>query len=188
MCIGSVMMAPVSSSSSLSSSSSSSSSSFLARYFRTPITDEQAPSPATLDDLVRALETARDAPSPVLIFNCQMGRGRTTTGLIIGCLWCIFRGKVVDFNAWLEGTSAPSTVVRKPAPVSPITAKMQAAMAAQAAENAPPALTLPATAGSDGTSVSPAAAAAGGASTPAVTTSTSSSYLAPSSIAAGERG
>jgi hypothetical protein len=177
-----VMLAPVSSSSSLTSSSSSSSSSFLARYFRTPITDEQAPGPATLDDLVRALETARDAPSPVLVFNCQMGRGRTTTGLIIGCLWCIFRGKVVDFNAWLEGTSAPSTVIRKPAPVSPITAKMQAAMAAQAAENAPPALTLPAAAGSDGASASPAAAAGGG-STPTVTTSTSSSYLAPSSIA-----
>jgi len=78
---------------------------FTASYYRTPITDEQAPSPAALDDIIRYLETARDAERPIMLFNCQMGRGRTTTGLIIACLWCIHRGKIPDFTVWQEGTA-----------------------------------------------------------------------------------
>jgi len=76
--------------------------SFQANYYRTPITDEQAPSPSTLNDIVAALETARYSPTPILLFNCQMGRGRTTTGLIIACLWCIHRNKIKDADAWLH--------------------------------------------------------------------------------------
>lgn len=31
-----------------------------------------------------------------------MGRGRTTTGLIIACLWSIHRGKIRDYDSWLN--------------------------------------------------------------------------------------
>ncbi|KAJ3024316.1 UNVERIFIED_CONTAM: hypothetical protein HDU68_008233 [Siphonaria sp. JEL0065] len=53
-------------------------------YKRVPITDEQAPIPDVFDQLVdrlTALESNTEA-----IFNCQMGRGRTTTGIVIACL------------------------------------------------------------------------------------------------------
>lgn len=42
---------------------------FKASYFRTPITDEQAPSPSTMNDIIMALETARDASNLVLVFS-----------------------------------------------------------------------------------------------------------------------
>ena len=35
----------------------------------------------------------------LVVHNCQMGRGRTTTGLIIACLWCLHRG-IVSKDAW----------------------------------------------------------------------------------------
>ena len=72
---------------------------FTARYYRTPITDEQAPSPAALDAMIRYLEQGREGERRVVVINCQMGRGRTTTGLIIACLWCLHRG-VVSKQAW----------------------------------------------------------------------------------------
>ncbi|KNE59574.1 hypothetical protein AMAG_18209 [Allomyces macrogynus ATCC 38327] len=66
-------------------------------YLRVPITDEQAPIPEVFDVLVdrivRAAEAdaalhrqgtdAMDTAGTHLIFNCQMGRGRTTTGMVI---------------------------------------------------------------------------------------------------------
>lgn len=70
--------------------------SFTALYHRTPITDEQAPSPAGIDAMIQVLEAGRHEDSRAVAINCQMGRGRTTTGLILACLWCIQRGKVVD--------------------------------------------------------------------------------------------
>lgn len=51
-------------------------------YARVPITDEKAPENADFDALVTRLQNA-DPNSP-LIFNCHAGRGRTTTGMIIG--------------------------------------------------------------------------------------------------------
>ena len=66
---------------------------FKVQYYRTPITDEQAPSPAMLDDLMKYLQTVSQAERRQLVFNCQMGRGRTTTGLIVGCMWCLFKGE-----------------------------------------------------------------------------------------------
>jgi len=54
-------------------------------YYRLPITDEQAPPPSIVDKFVRLFESS---PSDsVFIFNCQMGRGRTTTGMIVYALW-----------------------------------------------------------------------------------------------------
>jgi protein-tyrosine phosphatase len=80
---------------------------FTGRYYRTPITDEQAPSPHTLDEFVRYLEQGVAIEHRTLILNCQMGRGRTTTGLIIACLWCWHRGKV-DANIFLANrTKSP---------------------------------------------------------------------------------
>lgn len=60
-------------------------------YCRIPITDEQAPLPATFDAITDFLETAHSSSSS-FIFNCQMGRGRTTTGIVICCLWFLHRG------------------------------------------------------------------------------------------------
>lgn len=54
-------------------------------YARIAITDEQTPLPLALDQLVHRVEAGyRDAGD--LIFNCQMGRGRTTTGMVAACL------------------------------------------------------------------------------------------------------
>ncbi|KAI8474087.1 MAG: inositol hexakisphosphate-domain-containing protein [Monoraphidium minutum] len=53
-------------------------------YVRLPITDEKAPKDSDFEVFVRRLWNV--PPSTALIFNCQMGRGRTTTGMIIGCL------------------------------------------------------------------------------------------------------
>eukprot|EP00475_Leptophrys_vorax_P003053 TRINITY_DN11766_c0_g1_i1.p1 TRINITY_DN11766_c0_g1~~TRINITY_DN11766_c0_g1_i1.p1 ORF type:complete len:864 (+),score=197.56 TRINITY_DN11766_c0_g1_i1:351-2594(+) len=58
-------------------------------YARVPVTDEQAPLPETFDYIVQmclgALE--RQVENVYFVFNCQMGRGRTTTGIVIACLW-----------------------------------------------------------------------------------------------------
>ncbi|KAF8071749.1 inositol hexakisphosphate-domain-containing protein [Lyophyllum atratum] len=54
-------------------------------YARIAITDEQAPLP---DALWQLLERVRAGLSQAgdFIFNCQMGRGRTTTGMVTACL------------------------------------------------------------------------------------------------------
>ncbi|ORZ36629.1 inositol hexakisphosphate-domain-containing protein [Catenaria anguillulae PL171] len=59
------------------------------RYWRVPITDEQAPIPHVFDVLVdRVLDaaTTRAASGYHCVFNCQMGRGRTTTANVIASL------------------------------------------------------------------------------------------------------
>ncbi|PFH53133.1 hypothetical protein AMATHDRAFT_138191 [Amanita thiersii Skay4041] len=85
-------------------------------YSRVAITDEQAPLPGALgqllDRVTRGLSRAGD-----FIFNCQMGRGRTTTGMITACLisstfnWREEEGKRVaeesslDFYDTMDGPS-----------------------------------------------------------------------------------
>lgn len=67
-------------------------------YARIPISDEKAPENQDFDALVARLRsTHQDNP---LVFNCHAGRGRTTTGMVIGQL---FRGSQ---NA--PGGTAPS--------------------------------------------------------------------------------
>lgn len=86
------------------------------QYHRVPITDEQAPREQDFDALVRQMRAApsqhpstlpstaeRAVPSACMqvrhmqaghaadadtryVFNCALGRGRTTTGLSIACL------------------------------------------------------------------------------------------------------
>jgi hypothetical protein len=47
-------------------------------FHRLPITDEQAPLPAIFDQLLALLPL-----HSTFVFNCQMGRGRTTTAMIV---------------------------------------------------------------------------------------------------------
>eukprot|EP01112_Ceratiomyxa_fruticulosa_P019295 TRINITY_DN6298_c0_g1_i8.p1 TRINITY_DN6298_c0_g1~~TRINITY_DN6298_c0_g1_i8.p1 ORF type:complete len:1335 (+),score=311.73 TRINITY_DN6298_c0_g1_i8:1509-5513(+) len=61
-------------------------------YARIPITDEQAPEEKDFDTMVKrfqdTLQSGAENVNPLIVFNCQMGRGRTTTGTVIGCLAC----------------------------------------------------------------------------------------------------
>ena len=54
-------------------------------YARIPVTDEQAPVPAVFSELEERVQLAlRTDAAP--ISNCQMGRGRTTTSMVISIL------------------------------------------------------------------------------------------------------
>lgn len=56
--------------------------------FRIPITDEQAPLATTIDDLLNiTFSNFQD----YFVFNCQIGRGRTTTGMIICSMALAFK-------------------------------------------------------------------------------------------------
>ncbi|KAF8577784.1 hypothetical protein K439DRAFT_1417887 [Ramaria rubella] len=54
-------------------------------YARIPITDEQAPLPSALSQLLERVNSSLNDAGD-LVFNCQMGRGRTTTGMVAACL------------------------------------------------------------------------------------------------------
>ena len=53
-------------------------------YLRVPVTDEKAPMGDDFEILMRKSWELRDTDA--IIFNCQMGRGRTTTGMCIACM------------------------------------------------------------------------------------------------------
>ncbi|TFY62986.1 hypothetical protein EVJ58_g3511 [Rhodofomes roseus] len=56
-------------------------------YDRVAVTDEQAPLPAALAQLLgRVRAGLEDGEAADSIFNCQMGRGRTSTGMVTACL------------------------------------------------------------------------------------------------------
>ncbi|PSC67685.1 paladin isoform X1 [Micractinium conductrix] len=58
-------------------------------YLRVPVTDEKAPKPS---DFQLLIERCWDPPpGAALVFNCQMGRGRTTTGMVIASLLALRR-------------------------------------------------------------------------------------------------
>jgi predicted protein tyrosine phosphatase len=54
------------------------------KYHRLAITDEQAPKMTEFDDLFAVLKTL--SPETHVIFNCHVGRGRTTTGTVIATM------------------------------------------------------------------------------------------------------
>ncbi|CAA6653809.1 unnamed protein product [Spirodela intermedia] len=54
------------------------------KYARVPITDGKAPKSSDFDTI--ALNVASAPKDAAFVFNCQMGRGRTTTGTVIACL------------------------------------------------------------------------------------------------------
>jgi len=56
-------------------------------FARIPITDEKTPEKQDFDELVERVKRTCST-SVTYVFNCQMGRGRTTTGLVVGCLLC----------------------------------------------------------------------------------------------------
>merc|ERR1711978_38384 len=53
-------------------------------YARMPIVDEKAPSEVSFDSMVNELKDI--TPDTACVFNCQMGKGRTTTGMIVATL------------------------------------------------------------------------------------------------------
>eukprot|EP00892_Ulva_mutabilis_P004224 jgi/Ulvmu1/2173/UM013_0017.1 len=53
-------------------------------YNRIPITDEKAPKPSDFDYLLQQVYSATQPAA--FVFNCQMGRGRTTTGMVIASM------------------------------------------------------------------------------------------------------
>ncbi|KAL3652986.1 hypothetical protein CASFOL_002667 [Castilleja foliolosa] len=62
---------------------------YLVDYERVPITDEKSPKEQDFDILVHKISQA--SVRTEIIFNCQMGRGRTTTGMVIATLIYIHR-------------------------------------------------------------------------------------------------
>ena len=64
-------------------------------FLRLPVTDEQSPELKDFDSLVNTLlpeiiasrfgKDAEEGPLS-MVFNCQMGRGRTTTGMVVCCM------------------------------------------------------------------------------------------------------
>jgi len=68
-------------------------------YHRLPIVDERAPLPQDFDRLVDILKNV-DWSNTALIFNCQMGKGRTTTGTVVAVLM----KKVVDESSGNTGS------------------------------------------------------------------------------------
>jgi hypothetical protein len=59
-------------------------------FWRWPITDEQSPEERDFEVLLDILETERPA---AVVFNCQMGRGRTTTGMVLArVIWQVLWG------------------------------------------------------------------------------------------------
>ena len=67
-------------------------------YARVAITDEQAPVPDVFSQLEERVQHAIDIHA-MCVFNCQMGRGRTTSGMVIASLIVSVR----EFgHSWLE--------------------------------------------------------------------------------------
>lgn len=80
-------------------------------YARVAITDEQAPVPDVFAELEERVEHAIDTQS-ICVFNCQMGRGRTTSGMIIASLILTVR----EFGqSWLERGEWPTADDMRPA-------------------------------------------------------------------------
>ncbi|CAI9099930.1 OLC1v1036826C1 [Oldenlandia corymbosa var. corymbosa] len=57
---------------------------YLVDYERVPVTDEKSPKEQDFDILVHKISQANI--NKEIVFNCQMGRGRTTTGMVIATL------------------------------------------------------------------------------------------------------
>ncbi|KAG1838839.1 inositol hexakisphosphate-domain-containing protein [Suillus tomentosus] len=81
---------------------------FKINYGRVAITDEQAPLPDALSQL---LERVRSGYSEAddFIFNCQMGRGRTTTGMVTACLISTTMNWQGEEN-YIDGQEDPDSV------------------------------------------------------------------------------
>lgn len=70
------------------------------KYHRIPMTDERIPLPTTIDILLEQLTLLKNRFA--IVFNCQVGKGRTTTGLVISYLFMNYKN--------LQGTFYESDV------------------------------------------------------------------------------
>lgn len=78
---------------------------FPVEYARVPITDGKAPRSSDFGTIAARIASA--AAKTAFVFNCQMGRGRTTTGTVIACLVklrCDF-GRPLTLQAYPRETS-----------------------------------------------------------------------------------
>jgi len=66
-------------------------------YHRVPITDECSPEEKVCEQLIQIMRSVRRCDG--VVFNCQLGRGRTTTGMVIACiLWRCITGMPQDWS------------------------------------------------------------------------------------------
>jgi hypothetical protein len=70
-------------------------------------TDEQAPLPGALSQLLERVTSAYESAGE-FVFNCQMGRGRTTTGMVTACL--IATAMNLERDEWTPETEPESVV------------------------------------------------------------------------------
>jgi len=80
-------------------------------YCRVPMTDEEAPNSSTMDYLLSEFEQTI-GNKYMVFFNCQMGRGRTTTAIVIYTLWSLSKGlmHIDSFKGKTNDTEIPEGV------------------------------------------------------------------------------
>ncbi|KAG2049290.1 hypothetical protein BDR06DRAFT_961637 [Suillus hirtellus] len=81
---------------------------FKINYGRVAITDEQAPLPDALSQLLERVRSGYSEAND-FIFNCQMGRGRTTTGMVTACLISTTMNWQGEEN-YIDGQEDPDSV------------------------------------------------------------------------------
>lgn len=74
-------------------------------YSRLPIVDEKAPSEKDFDDISEVLR--KQPKDTACVFNCQMGKGRTTTGMILACLLKDIMYGNPNKKYWVDDTVNP---------------------------------------------------------------------------------
>ncbi|XP_074303708.1 uncharacterized protein LOC141638201 isoform X2 [Silene latifolia] len=96
---------------------------FLVKYERVPVTDEKSPKESDFDILVDKI--SHEELSTQIIFNCQMGRGRTTTGMVVATLIYFNRigasgisrsisiGRVSDMNNGADSLLSSEEAIRR---------------------------------------------------------------------------
>lgn len=67
-------------------------------YLRIAVTDEQAPQEHEFDTMTDICIKVLQDPSAHLLWNCQMGRGRTTTGMVVATLVDKYLNKALEVS------------------------------------------------------------------------------------------
>jgi len=83
-------------------------------YRRVPITDEKAPEGKDMEAIMHSMQIKPSSDSATgishIVFNCQMGRGRTTTGMVLACLWCYIVGQA-ELSTTVQDNLALSDII-----------------------------------------------------------------------------
>jgi len=80
-------------------------------YHRVPVTDENSPEAVDVEDFVEILQHCAEDDDPdgtAFVFNCQMGRGRTTTAMILAAM--LLTGSEMEMP--IEGSSERKALPR----------------------------------------------------------------------------